>query len=43
MYIPFYPSPHLLPIDYKQAWLWRENLFDDDNKKKRKIIKNKYF
>lgn len=38
MYIPFYSSPHLLPIDYKQAWLWRENLFDDDNKKKRKII-----
>ena len=38
MYIPFYSSPHLLTIDYKQAWLWRENLFDDDNKKKRKII-----
>ena len=38
MYIPFFSSPHLLPIDYKQAWLWRENLFDDDNKKKRKII-----
>ena len=30
MYIPFYSSPHLLPIDYKQAWLWRENQWDVD-------------